>query len=82
MWTIIFGLGGFIAVLYFGLRILGKRRARLGPGKALVRELAALEADLPHDFLKLARAEATKKLEDKKRKRVEQIYLENPDLLK
>lgn len=78
VWVLVFAVAAF-----FGYRLLKKwaRRRMESPLPSLLTELAALEADLPHDFLKLARAEAKKKLDDKKRKRVEAIYLEHPELL-
>lgn len=72
------------AICFFGfLAIKGfaRRRMRAAPQKAVLEELKTLEADLSHDFLKAARASAEKKLSDKKRKRVEAIYLEHPELL-
>lgn len=71
------GFGGFILVKKFA-----RRRASAAPRAAILNELKMLEEDLSHDFLKAARASAGKKLDDKKRKRVEAIYLEFPDLLK
>jgi len=67
---------GFLAVKGFA-----RRRVRAAPQKAVLEELKNLEAELPRDFLKSARSSAEKKLMDKKKKRVEAIYLEHPDLL-
>jgi len=70
---------GFVG--FFFVKKFARRRASAAPQKAVLEELKLLEADLSHDFLKAARASAEKKLSDKKRKRVEAIYLEHPDLL-
>jgi len=82
MWTIIFVLAVIVAIIFFGGKFLRRYKNKMAPARALLEEIKELEADLPSDFVRLARAEAIKKRQDKQRKRLEAIYLENSDLTK
>jgi len=73
------GFVGFIFLKRWAIR--RRRNMSRTPDASILAELKILEADLPHDFLKSARLSAEKKLNDRKKKRVEAIYLDHPELL-
>lgn len=75
----VLGFVGFIFLKRWAIR----RRHNMSrvPDPRILAELKILETDLSHDFLKSARLSAEKKINDRKKKRVEAIYLEHPELL-